>query len=367
MKNCKGKVLIAVTNDISSDERIRKVSEHLNSKGYEIVNYGRELFDTFDIKTNYKIIRKKHLFNNNFLFYAEFNIRLLYFILINKFDYILSNDLDTLPSCFLGSKVKNVKLIYDSHEYFTEVPELQNRNFVRSFWLLIERILLPKVKYSMTVSQSIANDYRSKYGVNMLVVRNLPILAKNKVIEKVEIPTKNKFILYQGVLNPGRGIKPMIDALKILTDIDLVIVGYGKVKDELIAYAKNKNLENRVHFLGRVPYNKLINYSNLALIGMVLEEPFGKSFEYSLPNKLFDFIHAELPIIAAPIKEVKRIVEDYKIGLLIKDYSAESIAEVVNKLTFDDDLRLQIIENQKKAKIELCWENEAILLDNYFN
>lgn len=72
-------------------------------------------------------------------------------------------------------------------------------------------------------------------------------------------PTKNKIVLYQGVLNPGRGIKPMIDALKYLNNIDLVIIGFGKVKDELIAYVKERNLVNRVHFLGRIAYERLPN------------------------------------------------------------------------------------------------------------
>ena len=360
-------ILVAVTNDVSTDQRVSKVCNFLLEKGYKITVFGRLLSDTFKINRPYKIIKKKLWFNNNFLFYAEYNIRLLWHLLFHKYQYVIANDLDTLAACYLGSKVKKSTLIYDSHEFFTEVPELQERKFVKSFWKRIESYILPKLTRSYTVSNLIASSYQSKYKINMGVVRNLPLLNRNFKDDDVQIPTKNKFILYQGVLNPGRGIIPMIEALQYLKNIDLVIIGYGKVKNDLIEFVKSKDLVNRVHFLGMVPYDKLHNYAKKASIGMVLEEPLGKSFEYSLPNKLFDFIHYGLPIIASPIPEVKKIIEQHKVGILIDNYYPKHIAETVITLLDDEKLRESIIEHQFKAKKELCWEKESEKLNKYFD
>jgi len=366
MLNSKKKIFVAVTNDISTDQRVHKVSNYLFSKGFDVLVYGRILPTTFSVKRKYTIKRKKHFFNYNFLFYAEYNFRLFFKLLFYKCDYILANDLDTLPACFVASKFKKTELIYDSHELFSEGPELQGRNLVKCFWHLLERFFLPKIKKSYTVSQSIADFYNRKHNANFGVVRNVPLLKREIIKVEAKFPTDNKTVLYQGVLNPGRGIKPMIEALHFLKDIDLVIIGYGKVENELRQFVKDEMLENRVHFLGRIPQEELPNYTKLATIGMVLEEPLGLSFEYSLPNKLFDYIHSGLPIICGSLPEIKKVVETYKVGVVVEDYAPETIAEKIQELVDNEALYYQIKLNQQKIKKGFCWENEQQLLDNYF-
>jgi glycosyltransferase involved in cell wall biosynthesis len=360
------KIFVAVTNDISTDYRVHKICGYLIKIGFEVVVYGRILPNTIPVSREYKIIRKKHFFNTNFLFYAEYNIRLFLFLLFKKFNFILSNDLDTLPACFFASKISNTDLVYDSHELFSEGPELQGRKFVQNFWRKLEDYFLPKVKKSYTVSQSIADFYGKKYQNKMGVIRNVPMKNTDSLFKKVSFPKAKKTIIYQGVLNPGRGIKPMIRALNYIDDLELVIIGYGKVEQDLREFVLNEKMENRVHFLGRVDRDLLVNYTKLATLGMVLEEPLGLSFTFSLPNKLFDFIHAEIPIIAGNLPEITRIVKKHKVGVLVDDYNPKTIAKAIKNLLNDDLLLLNIRENQKKAKAVLCWEKESKKLDNYF-
>ena len=364
MKN--KKIFVAVTNDISTDYRVHKICNYLINKGYEIVVYGRVLPNTITVKRAYKIVRKKHIFNNNFLFYAEFNIRLFFYLIFRKFDYVLSNDLDTLPACFFGSKIKNTNLVYDSHELFSEGPELQGRKFVQGFWRSLEDFFLPKVKNAYTVSQSIVEFYDSKYQNKMGVIRNIPLKKDILEIDEVAFPTTKKTILYQGVLNPGRGLKPMIKALKFINDLDLIIIGYGKVEQDLKSFVSQEKMNDRVHFLGRVSRDKLFNYTKKATLGMVLEEPLGLSFQYSLPNKLFDYIHAEIPIVAGNLPEITRIINKYKVGVLVDNYEPKTIAKAINNLLKDEVLLSEIKKNQQKAKDVLCWEKESKKLDNYF-
>jgi len=362
----KKKVFVAVTNDVSTDVRIEKICNYLIDKNFDVLVYGRLLKTTNKVDRKYKILRIKHFFNNHFLFYAEYNIRLLLFLIKFNFDHIISIDLDTLPSCFIISKIKKINLIYDCHEYFTEVPELQNRILVKKIWLFIEGLIIPKLKNAITVSRSISNEYKKKYGIDMNVLRNMPSKYNNYDEENVIIPTKNKFVLYQGVLNPGRGIKQMIRALYFLKNIDLVIIGYGKVENELKQFVKMHKMGKKVFFIGRIPSEKLMNYTKKASVGMVLEEPFGKSFEFSLPNKLFDFIHAEIPIIASSNIEIKKIVQENEVGLVVDNFEPKHIAEKVKLLIDNNELRNRIILNQQKIKNNFYWENDVSVLDRYF-
>lgn len=363
----KKKLFVAVTNDISTDYRVHKVCSYLLQKEYEIEVYGRILPNTIFIKRDYDIIRKKHFFNHNFLFYAEFNIRLFFFLLLKKYDCILANDLDTLPACFFISKLKKTPLVFDSHELFSEGPELQGRKFVQSFWRKLEDFFLPKIKKSYTVSQSIADFYHKKYQNNMGVIRNIPLKNQVYISEEVSFPTQKKTILYQGVLNPGRGIKPMIEALKFIENLDLIIIGYGKVEDELKQFVKDRNMENRVFFLGRISREKLLNYTQKATIGMVLEEPLGLSFQYSLPNKLFDYIHAQIPIIAGNLIEISTIINEYKVGVIVDSYDPKAIAAAIKDLLNDENKMQVIKQNQLMASEVLNWEIEQQKLDSYFN
>ena len=360
------KIFVAVTNDISTDYRVHKICSYLVETGFEVLVYGRVLPNTIAVNRAYKIIRKKHFFKTNFLFYAEYNIRLFFYVLFKKYNCIISNDLDTLPGCFFISKLKNIELVFDSHELFSEGPELQGRKFVQNFWRKLEDFFLPKVKKSYTVSQSIADFYDKKYQNKMGVIRNVPPKKPDFLLEKKHFPTQNRTILYQGVLNPGRGIKPMISALKYIENLDLVIIGYGKVEQELKEFVVDEKMSDRVHFLGRIDRDVLLNYTKLATLGMVLEEPLGLSFTFSLPNKLFDFIHAGIPIVAGNMPEISRIINQYKVGVIVDDYTPKKIAKKINELLEDQTLLAAIKKNQQETKEILCWETEAKKLETYF-
>ena len=113
------------------------------------------------------------IFKRGFLFYKFFNIRLFFYLLLHKADLLVSNDLDTLLPNFLISKIKNLPLVYDSHEYFTGVPEIQNRPFVKWVWKSLEKSIFQRLKYVITVSEPIASLYENLYSVKPVVIRNL--------------------------------------------------------------------------------------------------------------------------------------------------------------------------------------------------
>ena len=169
------RIIISATNDLSTDQRIKKICETLYALNFDIVLIGRKLSNSLPLNRKYRTIRMKLLFKKGVLFYAEYNIRLFFQLLFLKKDILLSNDLDTLLPNYLISKMFFKKLVYDSHELFTEVPELIERRGVQKVWLSIEKFIFPKLKNVYTVNNSIASYYSNKYTVSVGIVRNISV------------------------------------------------------------------------------------------------------------------------------------------------------------------------------------------------
>ena len=352
------RIIISVTTDLCTDQRVHKVATTLSEMGFDVLLLGRNLKDSFPVEREYKIKRFNLIFETEVWFYMEYNIRLFFFLLFSKADVFLANDLDTLLPNFLVSKLKGKPLVYDSHEMFCEGPELQGRNFVQVVWRTIEKWIVPKLKYAYTVSLSIAQDYKKLYGTDFKVIRNIPKLKiESKAVEQLNFNGK-KIILYQGVMNPGRGLEEMIAAMALIEKAVLLIIGFGKVEGELRELVKEKNLENKVIFYGKVPFDDLLSYTKQAHIGLLLERPLGLSFTYALPNKLFDYIHAGLPIIASPLVEVKRIMDDYNVGCMVENYNPQYLADTIKQMLENSEKIALWKQSMQKAKMELNWEKE---------
>lgn len=354
----KQKIIISVTNDLVTDQRVNRICCSFVELSYEVILVGRKLNNSLPIDRKYKTKRFNLWFNTGFLFYANYNIRLFFFLLFSKSTLLWSNDLDTLPANYLISKIKGVKLIYDSHEYFTEVPELVNRPKVQKIWQTIERWIFPKLKNLVTVSPQIAAEYSAKYKVNVKVIRNLPIKTKEHYeVKNIKIAGK-KTILYQGWVNVNRGIEPLISAMKQIENAHLYIIGDGDVFDKIVQQILDLKLQDKVTLLGKIPFELLPHYTYQADLGVSLEENVGLNYKYALPNKLFDYINAAVPVLTSDLPEMKKIVSTYNVGETIEVITPEKIAEKINVLFNNETLLKQYVTNCLKAKEELCWENE---------
>jgi glycosyltransferase involved in cell wall biosynthesis len=355
------RVLVTVTNDLSTDQRVDKVCTTLLNDGYRVLLIGRKLKNSIPISRDYKTKRIQLLFNQGFLFYAEFNFRIFLLLFFSKKDILLSNDLDSLVANYAVSVLQNKKLVYDSHELFSEIPELVHRPFVKKFWTSLEKLVLPKLKNTYTVCKSIADYYNERYATNFKVVRNLPTLKK---IETHKLPFSmdgKKIIIYQGALNIGRGLELMIDAMEYLENHLLIIAGNGDIYTNLKERSKSKLTENKVHFLGKLLPSELQKITPLADIGLSLEEDLGLNYRYALPNKIFDYIQAEIPILVSNLPEMKQIVIKYKVGEIIKLRTPQALAYQIQTM-----LKNEYSESILKAKQELTWDHEKITLQNIF-
>ena len=352
------RIFIAVTNDLVCDNRVHKVACTLLKSGAQITLIGRIRNDKTPLKQRaYKTKRFRLIFKRGAFFYFEYNFRLLLFLLFHRFNIIVANDLDTLPACFIASRLKCKKLVYDSHEYYTEVPELVHRKFPKMVWMFIEKLFVPHIKLAYTVSGAIADTYSQLYGINFSVIRNVPYCIDN-ISKNSSSENNEKIILYQGSLNIGRGLEQLIDAMEFIKDAKLKIIGDGDIKHQLIDRVNNKNLGHKVEIINRIPFDELIQETSKADLGIALEENLSLNYYFALPNKLFDYIQAGVPVLVSPFPEMQKIVRKYDVGTVYEHKSPDSLANKINEI-FELKNRYQKWKsNTQKAALDLCWENE---------
>ncbi len=314
--------------------------------------------------------RFRMIFKRGFLFYMFFNIRLFFYLLLTRSDLLVANDLDTLLPNFLVSKLRRIPLVYDSHEYFTEVPEIQNRPIVKWVWKLIEKSIFPGLKYVMTVSDSIADRYKIEYGLRPITVRNCSRKSDNIIpVSKKEIgiPDDHLLLVFQGTgINISRGGEELVDAIFRTERFILLIIGSGDALPDLKSKVSELNIGERVRFIDRLPWDEVMRYTRAADIGLSLDKNTNLNYQFSLPNKLFDYIGAGIPVIVSDLPEVKKIVTLYHCGITISEVSAEKISEALMELLYRPDTLSFLKENAKVAAKNLNWEIESEIVKELY-
>lgn len=372
MAETNSKVVLSVTNDLYTDPRVDKVCNFLTRNGFDVTLVGRRYGDTAPLAPRaYKTKRLRLLFRRGCLFYAEYNIRLFFYLLFHSFDLYVANDLDTLLPNFLISRLKRKRIVYDSHEYFCGELSIADRPFVKHVWQSIERFCFPKLKDVITVSQSIVEQYEQEYGIRPHLVRNIPPKATPPLTENrasLRLPDDKHIVILQGNgLNEGRGGEELVDAMQFVDkEAILLIVGNGTAIPLLKEKVKLLGLTDRVVFVPRVTPEKLYNYTCLSDIGIALDRDLSMNLRFSLPNKLFEYIKAGTPVVASNLIERARIIKQYQVGLIVENTQPESIAVTINNLLNDKLLYNRLKTNCQIAAEELCWENEEKVLEQIY-
>jgi glycosyltransferase involved in cell wall biosynthesis len=354
------RITVSVTNDLVIDQRVHKVCTTLSQNRHDVKLVGRKFRTSKPVNRNYRTDRMRLFFNRSFLFYAEYNIRLFFYLLFDKTDGYLSNDTDTLPANYLAAKIRRKPLIFDAHEMFPEVPEVVNRKFVKSFWTKVEDWLFPHLKNTYTVCQSIADVYNAKYKINMQVIRNIPFAQQNPSSQPAIDSKGKKVLLYQGAVNVGRGIEWIINTMPYLDDFVFYVIGDGDKLAELKEQVNHLQLNEKVIFTGKIPFEELPAYTQCADIGINLLENSGLNYYYSLPNRIFDYIRATIPVLASDFPEIRRIVAHYHIGTLVDNYDPHFLAETLNQMA----TQAKNHAGFSAANAELTWESESVTLLN---
>ena len=290
--------------------------------------------------------------------------------MFHRCDILLANDLDTLLPNYLISKLKNVPLAYDNHEYFTGVPELIKRPRIQKIWKSIERWIFPKLTYIYTDNFAKRSLFENEYQKPVEVVMNVPVLQEVIFDPVYKISgIEDKFVLiYQGTgINVERGTEELTLAMQYLDErFVLLFVGGGDVIDILKEIVKENRLEEKVRFIPKVPHSILKQYTLQANLGVTIDKPISENYIYSFPNKVFDYVHAGVPVLASRLQEVERIMNLYNIGTFVDSYEPKQIAERIQWIYDHPEEYLKWKNNLALAAKAINWqEQEKVLLSIY--
>jgi len=369
------KVLSIVLNNFKNDSRVLKENISLKKAGYDVqvvalYDEGQKEFESIQNIPVHRIKLKSRNWLKNKLVQLLKYFEFVYKVIKNykNSDIIHCNDLNTLPIGVIIKKFfnKNAKIVYDAHKYETETVHL--KGIEKKIVKIIEKYLIKYADKIITVSDSIANEYVKLYNIEKpALVLNTPLFKniekKDLFREKLGIKKDKTIFLYQGGLSKGRGIEVLLDAFKDINDNKSVIVfmGYGPL--EKVIQEASKKYPN-IYFHPAVSPEVLLDYTSSADFGILFYENSCLNHYYCAPNKMFEYLMAEIPVIVSNLYEMRKLVNKYKIGVVAKENSPKGLKEAIKEAMSLD--RNELLENIKKVKKIYNWEEqEKILLEVY--
>lgn len=362
------KIISLTINNFKNDNRVYRMAAALQEWGNEVCVVGILKGDVLEhenfkgVNVHRVRLKSMSLPDNNKFFGIIKYIELFFKIIFTyrKKDIWHCNDFDAYLIGALAKLTRpRLKLIYDCHEYESERNGMSKpfRLFVKIF----ERLFIPLAAEVITVGPSIKKEYERLYGLkNVHLVRNTPYLmpdAKhNRFREHFGINADQKIFLYQGILTYGRGLEILLEtfALRATENAVVVVMGHGVLLEKVKEYAERYPL---IYFHPSVPYEQIFEYTSSADVGMNTVQNTSLSYYYCYPNKLFEYIQSQLPILTNDLPDCSALVKEYGIGHVIKDFSVKGFNEAIDEmLTLD---WTQFENAIKKIKPHLHWEEEV--------
>lgn len=355
------KIACLVTNDLNQDQRMHRVCDVAHTLFDQTYLVGRLKSDSIPLlEKAFQQIRMKLPFKSGILFYAVFNMYALRMLLKLKPEVVYCADLDTLIAGSLYKMLKGGKLVFDAHEYFTEVPELQDSYIKKGIWRWVASWGIRRADHHITVNESLAEIFNRKYHRTFLVLRNVPMMH-----EVSDHHGDRNIMIYQGVLNKGRGLEEAIDAISKLKDKTLWIVGKGDLEERLKAKVNEKDDIQNIHFLGFKNADELRVLTRKAGIGLNLLDANSENYKLSLANKFFDYMHAGIPSINMNFPEYARINNETKVAVLIDkldEYAIKDAVELLDKTNVYN----QLSKNALGCRELYSWDVEKSKLESLF-
>ena len=324
---------------------------------YEKIGYHRTVWR---VKLESRNMPKLFIFQA--LKYFEFCLRVFFFSKKNNVDIVNVHSLSLLP---LGVWLKirhRAKLVYDTHELETETNGLTG--FRKSVLKIVERALIRFADLTIVVGGEIEKWYKNKYGINSIVkILNCPryqVTERSQLLQdEFHIPVKKKIVLYQGGLSAGRGIELLLDAFENSNDDRYVIIFMGNGPLAMAVRIAEGRCE-RIKYKPAVSASEVLKYTSSADIGIAVIDNFCLNHQYCLPNKIFEYIMAQLPVIVSNLPEMSKIVNTFHIGAVIQRRDGESIYHALHEIEElnQDELK----KNLKNTANNFVWESQEEMM-----
>ena len=358
------KVLITFLGNINYDTRCKNLYDTFSANNFDVEFLGFDWMTEGFSETQGDI----SIFNlkKGFLslsFYLKFIWHIKLKLLNIKASIIFAEDIYTLPFVVILGKLKRAKIYYDSRELFGYLAGLKEKKFKQAFWKLTEKIFIRKADYVLVTGSMDSEFLEKEYGLkNIILLRNLPRYYKPTLQldlrSHLNIDKTRRIILYQGVLLKGRGIEKVFSVLNELPNHVFVIAGGGEYEEHYRKLAVQMNIAHQVFFLGKLTQEELPKITASVDVGVSLIENLSISYYHALPNKLFEYIMAEVPVITSNLPQMKEIVDKYDVGFAVDIDNKAELINALKKLAEDSRFYESKKQNCHIASQELNWEKE---------
>jgi glycosyltransferase involved in cell wall biosynthesis len=226
----------------------------------------------------------------------------------------------------------------------------------------VARVCLPAYRHAYTVGPALAEIFEEKYGVQFEVVRNVPASSQRSPVPPPHLPHSGVGLLYQGALNAGRGIETLLEAMQTLDNVQLWLAGEGDLSEELRRQADALGVAHKVTFLGYVKPDNLKALTAQAWLGLNLLENRGLSYYYSLANKFFDCVQAEVPVLTMNFPEYRALNAEHEVAVLLDRLTPETMVSAVRYVSDHPEVYHRLKENTATARRDWNWEREERML-----
>jgi glycosyltransferase involved in cell wall biosynthesis len=275
-------------------------------------------------------------------------------------DVIHAHDVNTLPTAWLAAKLSGARVVYDAHEISTSREGYSN---FRKLVGWIERTLMPRVQGTITTTEARAKYFARAYGVaRPVVLQNRPreqqAMRSDRIRAELELDQPWPIILYQGGVQQGRGLERLARVAADVPNAYFVFIGGGRLDDSLRLIVEELQLEQRVRFIPTVALAELPSYRASADIGVQPIENTCLNHYTTDSNKLFEYVQAGLPVVASDLPEIRRVVREHDLGVLVPESDSVALAAALRDLVGDEGKRQYYAAQSRKAASVLNWESQ---------
>ncbi|NML65344.1 glycosyltransferase family 4 protein [Hymenobacter sp. RP-2-7] len=376
------RLVLAATTDLSYDQRMQRICGSLAAAGYQVQLVGWQRPASVPLVPGpYAQHRLRGFFQRGKLFYLEYNLRLLLYLLGERASLWACADLDAALPTWLRARLGGQPFVYDAHELFTDTPEVVGRPAVRRVWRWVEDFIVPRARLRYTVGPALARLFEARHpGCSFAVVRNVPVGEEAAQVVPVGPAALGPgaspraiwpaTLLYQGALNVGRGLEALLAAMPQVP-ARLVVCGEGDLSAQLRQQAAGLGLlaSGQVEFKGYVLPAELRRLTAQATVGIMLLENAGLSYYYSLANKFFDYVQAGIPQLCIDFPEYRALCQQYPVAELVPDLAPATLAAALGRLLPGGQPGAhyqQLAAACRQARREWAWQREEqVLLELY--
>jgi glycosyltransferase involved in cell wall biosynthesis len=384
------KVLILVLNSFTHDSRVLRQTRALSQAGYKPTVFALHESDLpiQEDQPNYRLRRfrlvtrpwSKHNLIQ-LIKYAECVCRMTLAGVRLKPEVVHANDIDTLPIGYFVAKLIRAKLVYDSHELWSD-PAHRNslQPWIFDVGVRMEKYLARRADAVMTPSPSYAHQMAKTMNIAPpIVVRNVPVArsldspveGRESLHDKLGAAHDVPIVLHLGQIGRGRGLETIFLAMaEVQAPAILVLLGEGQPKDLdlLKTQARTLGITDRICFVPPVASDEVCRLCADATIGVTMIESICLSYNLTLPNKIFEYLQAGLPVVVSNIPEMAGIVKNYGVGETVPEGNASKLGNTLNRLLNSPETLARYRENAVSAARQLNWEKEQhVFLNVYQN